>query len=322
MEFHIDPEFQNKIPPLTQAEFDLLEQRILKDGAVERPLVVWKSEGILVDGHNRWRIIQSHPELPYTIDERDFADKWEAFEWMYENQLGQRNLSDENQTYCWGKLYEARKHTHGGDRKSSIQTGYLKNQQVVSIQNGNLAKQRVSEQLAEELHIGKGTVLRAAEYAKGIDTIREQSPELADAILKGETKATKEDVRKVGKASEANRTEMIDQIKQGQRVTPVQTPEKIKAEVKTNYNGGGSAEYRERRQKIAEAVESMYDDTPVVYTLNDLFDEIRWNAESYISLLANIVESHSELIKSNAQKVKKYISENVTMKIKEIEEEI
>lgn len=317
MEFRIDQEFQNKIPPLTQAEFDLLEQRILREGIVKRPLTVWKSEKILVDGHNRWEIIQKHPELPYTVEELDFADKWQAFEWMYENQLGQRNLSDENQTYCWGKLYEARKHTHGGNRGNQ----YTKE---ASIQTGYMAKPRISEQLADELHIGKGTVLRAAEYAKGIDTIRDQSPELADAILKGETKATKEDVRKVGMANEEDRPVMIQQIADGKRVAPVavQTPDKIKAEVQTSYNGGGTEDYRKLRNRIAEEVATLYDDKPIMYTLEDLLNEILWNAESYISLLANTVENHMALVKDNAEKVRAYISENVTMKIKQIEEEI
>lgn len=320
MEFRIDQEFQNKIPPLTQAEFDLLEQRILRDGTVKMPLVIWKSEKILVDGHNRWKIIQKHPEIPYTVEEHDFVDKWQAFEWMYENQLGQRNLSDENQTYCWGKLYEARKHTHGAE-PGGRGNQYVK---VVSIQNENLPKQRISEQLADELHIGKGTVLRAAEYAKGIDTIRDQSPELADAILKGETKATKEDVRKVGMANEEDRPVMIQQIADGKRVAPVavQAPDKIKAEVQTSYNGGGTEDYRKLRNRIAEEVATLYDDKPIKYTLEDLLNEILWNAESYISLLANTVENHMTLVKDNAEKVRAYISENVTMKIKQIEEEI
>ena len=48
----IDPEFRDKIPPLTEDEFTLLEENILSDGAVFSPLIVW--DGTILDGHNRY----------------------------------------------------------------------------------------------------------------------------------------------------------------------------------------------------------------------------------------------------------------------------
>ena len=56
----IDPEFESKIPPLTEEEYQLLEENILQDGVVLNPLIVWN--GCIIDGHNRFRIIQAHPE--------------------------------------------------------------------------------------------------------------------------------------------------------------------------------------------------------------------------------------------------------------------
>ena len=49
----IDPEFESKIPPLTEEEYQLLEENILQDGVVLNPLIVWN--GCIVDGHNRFR---------------------------------------------------------------------------------------------------------------------------------------------------------------------------------------------------------------------------------------------------------------------------
>ena len=63
----IDPEFESKIPPLTEEEYQLLEENILQDGVVLNPLIVWN--GCIVDGHNRFRIIQAHPEIKYTVFE-------------------------------------------------------------------------------------------------------------------------------------------------------------------------------------------------------------------------------------------------------------
>ena len=52
----IDPEFRDKIPPLTEEEFTLLEENILTDGAVFSPLIVW--DNTILDGHNRIRLIR------------------------------------------------------------------------------------------------------------------------------------------------------------------------------------------------------------------------------------------------------------------------
>ena len=47
--FKVDPEFRDKIPPLTDAEFEQLKENILRDGEVYEPICVWN--GVIVDGH-------------------------------------------------------------------------------------------------------------------------------------------------------------------------------------------------------------------------------------------------------------------------------
>ena len=76
----IDPEFQSQIPPLTDDEFKQLEENILKEGKLLSPLIVWNST--LVDGHNRYAILQKHPEIcfstmPLRFAQREFA-AWQA----------------------------------------------------------------------------------------------------------------------------------------------------------------------------------------------------------------------------------------------------
>ncbi len=60
----IDPEFQSQIPPLTDDEFKQLEENILKEGKLISPLIVWGNT--LVDGHNRYAILQEHPEIYFS----------------------------------------------------------------------------------------------------------------------------------------------------------------------------------------------------------------------------------------------------------------
>jgi len=88
----IDPEFEALIPPLSDEEFSQLEQNILDAGECYDPLITWNK--VLLDGHNRWKIIQKHPdEISYECSEMIFFSRNEAMVWMIRNQLGRRNLT-------------------------------------------------------------------------------------------------------------------------------------------------------------------------------------------------------------------------------------
>ena len=70
----IDPEFEEKIPPLTEDEFSLLEQNIVTDGEVLDPLIIWNNT--ILDGHNRYRILKKHPEIPFKTFPKEFPDNY------------------------------------------------------------------------------------------------------------------------------------------------------------------------------------------------------------------------------------------------------
>lgn len=86
----IDEEFQNLIPPLSPEEFKQLKENIIADGCRE-PLVVWN--GIIVDGHNRYKIC-SESNISFKTEDKAFSDRSAVVEWMLRNQLGRRNLND------------------------------------------------------------------------------------------------------------------------------------------------------------------------------------------------------------------------------------
>lgn len=183
--FRIDPEFQNKIPPIGEDEFKQLRENILAAGEVYEPLVVWN--GVLVDGHNRWKVIQENPFIKYTVREMSFPDKWAAFEWMYKNQLGRRNLTDEQRTYTIGKMKEARKKSIGGQGANQ----HTAKEQLPQI--GVVAKKKygTAAAIAREIGVGRNTVERAEKFAKGVDALRNVSPEAADKVLSGKAKVTR-----------------------------------------------------------------------------------------------------------------------------------
>ena len=109
----IDPEFQSQIPPLTDDEFKQLEENILKEGKLLSPLIVWNNT--LVDGHNRYAILQKHPEICFSTMPLRFESREEVLAWICKNQLGRRNLTPEQKYYLMGKQYEAEKRSHGAN---------------------------------------------------------------------------------------------------------------------------------------------------------------------------------------------------------------
>ena len=145
----IDPEFQSQIPPLTDDEFKQLEENILKEGKLISPLIVWGNT--LVDGHNRYAILQKHPEICFSTMPLRFASREEALAWICKNQLGRRNLTPEQKYYLIGKQYEAEKAAHGGDRKST-------DAKSSSLKANLIDSSKTCDRIAEENRVSKDTL--------------------------------------------------------------------------------------------------------------------------------------------------------------------
>ncbi|MCD8353017.1 MAG: hypothetical protein LUC47_01690 [Clostridiales bacterium] len=178
----IDPEFADQIPPLTEEEFRQLEANILSDGEVINPIIVWN--GVIVDGHNRFRVLELHPEVSYKTFEKQFSDRSEVVAWICKNQLGRRNLTPVQRKYLIGKQYETEKSPHGGNRGTirDEETGEF----TASSENQNLRSGgKTCERIAKENHVGKDYVVRAGHFANGIDAAEEAVPGTRQEILSG-----------------------------------------------------------------------------------------------------------------------------------------
>ena len=199
----VDPEFQGKIPPLTFEELNQLEANILRDGRIINPIIVW--EGLIVDGHNRFIIAKKHPEIPYTVHETEFANRYEAIIWICKNQLGRRNLTPEQKKYLIGKQYEAEKCSNGGDRKSAVAKS--------GCQIGNLIPtSKTCQKVAKENGVGMRTVFRAEEFAKGVDAAEEAVPGTRQKVLSGEVKPTAAEIASVARAPPEERPALVEKI--------------------------------------------------------------------------------------------------------------
>lgn len=115
-------------------------------------------------------------------------------EWMYKKQLGRRNLTEEQKAYMVGKMYEARKKTQGGTGANQHTAAKEQSGQNVQSANRREIKDGTAGEIGKEIGVDGRTVRRAEKFAKGIDVLRESNPEAADAVLKGNSGATKAEI--------------------------------------------------------------------------------------------------------------------------------
>lgn len=290
----IDPEFRDKIFPLSEDEFKKLEENILADGEVREPLVVWNDT--IIDGHNRWKIIQKHNLTNYIIKQMEFPDKWSAIVWMCRNQLGRRNLTEIQRTVIVAQQYEAQRKTIGGqDGNKNAEKRFLPKEGIEKRSRGT------SKKVAEQAGVSWGYVERAARVNRGLDAADEISPGFKDAVIRGEIKASKEEIAAIRNMDDEQKKDAVEKIKRGEPVKekfhedPKQ-PSKQEQPAKL-YNGGGTKEYRELRESIEGIAADMYNsDKPVVYTVDDLIEEIRVNAEAYVKQLKRTLEIRFALL--------------------------
>ena len=203
----IDPEFQNQIPPLTDDEYKQLEENILKEGKLLSPLIVWNNT--LVDGHNRYAILQKHPEIYFSTMPLQFENREEAVAWICRNQLGRRNLSPEQKRYLLGKQYEAEK------KAAKIFRG---NQYTLAKKSGGThddnhhSGKKTCDRIAEENGVSRASVLRASHYTRGIDIADNLSPGIKQKVFSGEVKFTNEEMSKLVLSSPDKRQDVFAEI--------------------------------------------------------------------------------------------------------------
>lgn len=200
----IDPEFESKIPPLTEDEYRQLMENIISEGVVLMPLIVWN--GTIVDGHNRYKIVQEHPEIIFTIHEKDFDNRYEALAWICKNQLGRRNLTPVQKKMLIGERYDAEKRAIGGDRKSKT---VKSSGQIDPVISGHATRARI----ASETGTSESFVKRANQYSQGAAAAEEVSPGFRQEVLSGRVKPTQKEMWAIAKAPPEERKQLIQKMK-------------------------------------------------------------------------------------------------------------
>lgn len=179
MNIKIDPEFRDLIPPLSQEELENLHTSISLDGCLA-PLIVWKQEGILLDGHNRYAFCKKC-DYDFQVTEIKLPHRESAINWIIKNQLGRRNVSPDVAARLRGMLYISRKKENGGDRKSE-ESGYQSDNLITAL--------KTYEVVAKETGVSPATIMRDAKYAEACDKLGISTA----AIASGEEKRSRKEI--------------------------------------------------------------------------------------------------------------------------------
>lgn len=125
---------------------------------------------------------------------------------MCHNQLGRRNVTDEQKTVLIGEAHKAKKMTRGGERG----TGRDKNGRFTAKGQNDPSRsnqKNTAQIIAKDFNVSEKTVKRAEHFVDGLNAAEEVSPGFKTAILSGDVKAPKSTIAEIRKMEpEPNRT--------------------------------------------------------------------------------------------------------------------
>ena len=109
MNIQINPKFRDLLPALSAEKYAQLEQNLMKSGCRE-PLTLWGD--VIIDGHNRFEICTNN-EIEFKTVQEELESEDDAIDWIINNQLGRRNLTDNERRYFRGLQHEREKKRQG-----------------------------------------------------------------------------------------------------------------------------------------------------------------------------------------------------------------
>jgi len=172
----IDKELQELLPPLTPDEYGKLEENILTYGLLD-PIKIWCSpdgDNIIIDGHNRYRVLEENNLSTSSFRiMSELKTREDVKEWMMEQRLGRRNLSD------------AEKYEIVQRFKTLIQNKAKENNSNGGKGLSNLSKVNTRKELAEKVGVSEGT------YSKLDKVMQSDNEEVKQKLRKKEISTDK-----------------------------------------------------------------------------------------------------------------------------------
>jgi hypothetical protein len=234
-------DLEDLIPPLSADEYEQLRLNIEAEGCRE-PLIVWQNgeEFILIDGHNRHKICQQAGKT-FKIVLMEFEDIDKAKDWMINNQLGKRNVSDSTKSYLRGVQYNREKNKLIGGMK------LLAEKNETHEATTQKTSQRTNERLAEQHRVSAKTIERDEKFALGLDKLTENDKQLKSKILNKEIQINKSVIEGLANKSEIEVQKIRESLQTG-------NIEVLLEEAKKQTNE--DAPYKNILKKLSHAIQS------------------------------------------------------------------
>lgn len=271
----------------------------MAEGELLAPILVWN--GTIVDGHNRYEILQSHPEIPCSVRDLNLETREEVLVWICKHQLGRRNLTPEQKKFLVGKQYDAEKHDgfHGNQHTRPVPSAGAQNEHQQTAE-------KTCERIARENHISASAVRRAALFAAGVDLAEELCPGIRQRVLSGDLKAPDALFERLAKARPADYDVLLEQIKNPQsRAKPATRQKLFQTEKSASsdsrlppYQGGSKPDLEETHSVYSQLADAstvmqerwstIFKQTPTLLTSPEQRKEVQAILKKHLAYLASL----------------------------------
>ena len=275
----IDSEFQSLIPTLTDDEYQRLEKSILAEG-VRECIITW--DGVIIDGHNRYRICQEHglecPSIQRKFDSRDAAKIW-----IIENQFARRNLNGYQRSVL-GLQLEPLYAAEAKRRQIDSGRTYGRGQEKVCQKSDEPI--RTDERIAEVAGVSRDTIRKVKAIEQEADKGNPIAIKARDELTSGERKSIHGAyISVVGKEKPRKQQDTItddgrkicvmcgEPINEGEAYAFRPTiHKKCENEYQCDFEKQNRAKYRDAERDLRENV--------AIYTIESLMNELAASAKN------------------------------------------
>ena len=286
MELIIDSEFKNLIPPMKPEEFQGLKENIVNNGYdILYPIVIWNN--IIIDGHNRYSICKEF-NIQFSVSEKNFNNRFEVINWIINNQLNRRSMTNEQRSYLIGKRYQEEKKEEGRPKIGN---------NVVPLVTLRPNNSNIEQKIAEKYKVSPETVRKAEKFANAIDEVANNASINPYKILGREIKATRKDIVGLSQKSAEVQKEIIEKVEKKEIPNIKSALKKIEdkvifGEIKEELDVEPEIDYKEIEERENE-YSSPY------YLAEKIFDIINNYKKEYDDVDLEFIKNTLEIVNEN-----------------------
>lgn len=288
MELIIDSEFKNLIPPMKLEEFQGLKESIVNNGYdILYPIVIWNN--IIIDGHNRYSICREF-NIKFSVSEKNFDDRFEVMNWIINNQLNRRSMTNEQRAYLIGKRYQEEKKEESRPKTKD---------NVVPLITIRPTDSKIEQKLAEKYKVSPNTVRKAEKFANAIDEVANNASINPYKILGREIKATRKDIVELSKKPAEVQKEIIEKIEKKEIPNIKTALKEIEDEVIFNEINEELDEEQETDYKKIEEQENEKEYSNPYDLAEKIFDIINNYKKEYNDVDLEFIKNTLEIVNEN-----------------------